>query len=159
MGRPLPDPSELTELLKMLLGRSVAVTVAKPLAATQKDPRICALYTGDSGALQAACVADLKFSVYAAAALSLIPPAAAADSVKSGKITEEIRDNIAEVMNVSAKLLNVPGQEHVLLNGIHVLPVASLPPAAATLVGKPALRADYEAVISGYGAGRFSFLS
>src|SRR5690606_31645159 len=63
---------------------------------------------------------DLPLSAYTAAAIGLVPPRVAEESVASGILTEVLQENLHEVLNIAVGLFNsVPGADHLRLHAMH----------------------------------------
>ncbi len=156
--RALPSPTAVAGVLSDLLGRQADVRKGKPVAISPRTPAIVGVYHRDDGALAVACVADLSLAAHAGASLALIPAGVAAESVRRGKLEDDLLENFREVLNVAASLLNLPGEPHVLFREAHVTPPA-LPKELGALVAKPAARLDLEVQVQGYGGGSLSLLA
>ena len=128
----------------------------KKCAAMPSGTKMCtAIYVDDAGQLSCACVCDVGFSTSAGAALALIPAGAAAEAARTGKIPEEMFDNLREVLNIMASLFD----------GVHLRlrvvgpPATALAAPVAALVARPAARLDIELAVAGYAGGRLSLLA
>lgn len=153
---PVPPVADrIGALLRGLLGRTVAVRrvpSTRPL-----DRTATAIYETDGRATAALLLCDLAIAAGAGAALSLQPAATAAECVKAKRLGALTEESYQEVANVAAQLFNAPGLPHLKLQRIVYAP-AALPPGAAEVLAKPVARADYDATIDGYGAGRVTIL-
>jgi hypothetical protein len=150
---PAPAILDVRRLLNGLLGRPADVKDSGPGTA---PPAVVGIYTLDTGNLVAACTCDLPLTAAIGAALSLMPPGVAAESVRRGKPSPEILDNLSEVLNVGASLLNKPGNPHVVYKSLIDSP-ATADPAVAKLMAAPAARANFAVSVTGYGNGVLSF--
>jgi hypothetical protein len=148
---PIPVQEDLRELLADLLGREVtAVRSDEPVPASGGA---VGSYVTDDGRPAAAVVCDLAFAARAAAAITLIPSPAAEEAITERALTPTLRENLREVLNVMARLLNSAQTPHVRLQEVYAPGVA--PPAeVARLIAQPADRRSFEVEIPGYGPGR-----
>ncbi len=154
---PLPESEAVQDLLAGLLGRGVVVREVKPQGLISLDPRTVATYIADDASLAALCTCDLTLACHAGAALSLIPPPAALESIRRTLIDEYIQDNLREVMNVAASWFNRDGFPHVKLRAVH-MPKERLPDDVKTLLAEPAARQDLELDLEGYGSGKLTLV-
>ncbi|HEV7861234.1 MAG TPA: hypothetical protein VGR20_00985, partial [Acidimicrobiia bacterium] len=83
-------------------------------------------------------------------------PAVVADSLRTGDVSEWL-ENLREIVNILARLLNSPKTSHLRLAGVHVIP-GDLPDGVSSLVERPEFRRDFAVQIEGYGTGRLSLL-
>ncbi len=152
----LPVAKEVRDLLGDLLGKPVAIEPAAPLAPGPKRPSSIAVYVDDHLRVAALVCLDLPLSAFTAAAIGLVPPKSAEEAVEAGALSEVLRENLHEVLNIAAGLFNgVPGADHLRLHAVH--PAGERTPTdvlvqALTLGRRTDLRID----IPGYGAGVLS---
>jgi len=152
---PLPDPKLVRELLGMLFDGLVVKTGAK-LEVSAKSTGWAAVYVTDDGKPVALCACDLAFAANSGAALSMLPPGVAKDSIKTGQLTETMLANLGEVMNICTRLVLHEGTPHVRLNA--VCPIAKLPPAGMAIATAPKARIDFEVTLGKYGNGMLTAL-
>ncbi len=105
-----------------------------------------------------ACCCDLPFAAYSGAALSMIPRGGAEDAAKSGDLSEMMRGNLHEIMNICSRLFITDATPHLKLDALYDNPDA-LPEAARSMVATATGRTDLKISIPGYGEGNISFLS
>jgi CheY-like chemotaxis protein len=156
-GAPLPPPHRVKELLEGLLSRKVQLRPGDPVLPTSSARAVVGSYVDDQLRLVAVVVADVALAAHAGAALGLLPAAAANEGIASGTLTAAIALNAAEVLNVSARLLNTPGQRHVRLYEIHS-PTDALPGDVSALLRSFGARLDVVVDIAGYGGGGLSLV-
>lgn len=116
----LPAPKEVRDLLTDLLGMPVAIEPAAPLAPSAKRPASVGVYVDDSLRVAALICFDLPLSAYTSAAIGLVPPKVAKESVAAGTLPEVLRENLHEVLNIAVNLFNqAPGADHLRLHAMH----------------------------------------
>lgn len=151
----LPQPKQLRDLLAELMDREVTLTPAAPYAPGPTTPASVAVYVDDSLRISAAVVCDLPFSAYAGAALGLVPVNGAEAAIEEGALTENLQENLYEVLNIAASVFNVPGADHLRLHQLH--PAGPpLDPATRMLSLTLGRREDLAVDIAGYGSGLLS---
>lgn len=156
---PLPIQEGVRDLLKDLVGTGVAVDKTTPLVFDDEDNirGVIAEYIDDDDALVALCLADHPFACFSGAALSMIPAAAAKESIRRNELPDNLLDNYSEVVNIISRLLNSSRSPHLRLGRVHVIP-GDLPEAVVKAMAMPSMRRDFAATISGYGSGNVSLL-
>ncbi len=151
----LPNPKDVRDMLEGLLGRDVNVSPGKP-PETDK-PLAIGVFVDDSLQMQALGVADLSFAAFAGAAIGLIPKGGAEGCIEDGELSNSVKDNFGEVLNVVSALFNLPDHPHLKLYGTYY--PGETPPGdvstAARILGR---RLDLEASVAGYGTGIFSLV-
>ena len=154
---PVPAAKPVRDLLGDLLGRQVEVRPGEPISPDEDRRITVASYVDDALRLRMVGVADLAFSAYAGAAIGLVPAAGAQQAVEDRALPTLIQDNLYEVLNICAALLNAEGLPHVKLHAVDY--PGSTPPAQvlamACTLGR---RLDLVVDIAGYGTGRFSLV-
>lgn len=154
----MPLAESVQKMLADLLGKPVTVKKATPGLLSIAKPGVAAHYVYDNGTTGALILCDLPLSICAGAALMLLPPAAATDAVKAGKLNENIIENIREVLNICASLFIYEDRAHVRLREIHPLP-GQTPPEVAKVITRPAGRMEVDVNVPGYGAGKMALLT
>lgn len=152
----LPTPESLRRLLSdLLMGRAVTVKKCAPMPFPPQGAFVIVRYKTADAKETVLCVCDLALAGAAGAALSLIPPAVVSESVRAGKLSETLAENVHEIFNVCSGLFNQPDHPRFALDEVLLPPVArgSLP------AGKPAHRNDFEIAIEGYGSGKMCAFS
>lgn len=151
---PVPSAFEVRELFEGLLGREVAWN-GTARAVDVLDGACVAMYIRDTGQLGALALVDIPLTARAGSAIGLLPPAAAEQAVSSGLVTPMQFDNMAEILNVAASLLNKPDTPHLRLRDTFA-PRETLPAEVTQLALQQGSRLDGELAIPGYGTGRIS---
>jgi len=151
----LPQPKQLRDLLVDLLGREATLSPAPPFAPGPATPASVAMYVDDSLRIRALIACDLAFSAQAAAAIALVPPAAAEEAIADGKLTDSLAENLYEVLNIAASTFNVEGSEHLKLHQLHPAgpPLDPMVRIQTLTLGR---REDLRVEVAGYGAGSLS---
>ncbi len=152
----LPEAGVVARTLSGLIGRTATAKAGKPVLPAAKQPVVVATYVEAGGKLAAALILDLPLAASAGAALVMLPPVVAQEAVKSGKIEDNLAENLHEVLNVWAALFNSQKTPRVALCTVTTAP--QLPEAVAALAKAPGGRVDLEVAISGYSSGRISVL-
>jgi len=153
----LPVPYEVRQLLDNLFSRRVEVMPGPPWAPLNGEPGTSAIYVDDSYVVRALGVCDVRFSAYAGAALGLVPRGTAEAAVKQRSLDPGMKENLHEVLTICAALYNAEETPHLSLFQVHHLGVEVAPQVQAlgAVLGR---RLDLRVDISGYGAGRLSFV-
>lgn len=158
MAAELPQPAAVGGTLSDLLGRTAGIK--RLTSALQPGPRIpvsiASYRTGDDKEVYL-WVCELSLAASLGAALSMIPSGIAQEHVRKGRLDENLRENLHEVMNVGASMLS-GGGTRVVLHGLH-LPPDPIPAELAPFVARPAARLDLEVAIPGYEPGKMALLS
>ncbi len=98
----LPTPKQFSDLMAAMLFKNVTAVAAK--TPVPGNPRIVAAYYDGQGIPVALCVFDLTAGACLGAALTGMPPRAAAEEVAKKQLSEVLADNIHEVANILAQL-------------------------------------------------------
>ena len=153
----LPPAKAVRDLLLDLLGRNVDVAPGDPYAPEGGERATLAVYVDDAMRTRAVAVADLPFSAYAGAAIGLVPAGGAEAAIEDRALSTAIEENLYEVLNICAALLNAEGAPHVKLYGMYgpgTVPPVDVSGFART-IGR---RLDLQVTVTGYGAGRLSLV-
>ncbi|MGC9669185.1 hypothetical protein ACNTMW_21835 [Planosporangium sp. 12N6] len=151
----LPAPKDVRDLFEDLLGRPVTVGTANPVLAEDLKTTLVSLYTDNHHKLWAVVGMDLPLTVYAGAAIGLLPPGGAQDCVEDGVVTPTQAENVREVCNIMTTLLNHEGGPHLKLYQVFV-PGEQIPNDAGALLCALGNRIDLAVEVGGYGSGRLS---
>jgi hypothetical protein len=142
-------------MLEDLLGREITVTPTDPVTARDLPGLVVAMYVDGTGRLAAVLGMDLTLAAYAGAALGLMPPGAAKDSIEEKKLSPMLTENVQELCNILTGLLNREGTPHLTLYRV-VTPGGELPTDAAAHLLALGHRLDMKVEISRYGGGVFA---
>ena len=152
----LPSPDALSKVLSdLLMERRVSVSKSAPMRFHPPAPFVLATYKSEDGKSAVVCVSDLALASAASAALTVIPPKVAAESVRTGRLSEELAENLHEIFNVCAGLFYRPDAPHFALEGVTVQSKPLSGPLAGAMA-RPRGRCDFEVSISGYSSGKLS---
>ena len=156
MARSLPAPKHVKDLLEDLLGRTINVAPTDPLRAAEMHQSLVAVYVDDGLKLAAVCGLSFDLTVYAAAALGLIPPGGARDFIKEHEISPLLAENATEICNILGSLLNHEGLPHIRLYQTFFPDGPAPPNDAASRLLALGQRLDLIVTVVGYGAGKLS---
>jgi hypothetical protein len=151
-----PSVAHVKTIIARLLGDGVVVTTAsrRPRGANH----VVAEYVDQSGMVQRVLVCDLSFANKIGAALTMIPPALAEDATASGKIPNNIRDNLHEVLNICVNLFSETVHERLVLYSVKL---SSEPEDHATnqlFDGRPTKHAAFKIDVPNYGTGQIELI-
>ncbi|WP_181313158.1 hypothetical protein [Nocardioides campestrisoli] len=151
----LPAPKEVRDLLADLLGRDVVISPTAPLAPSAESPATFAVYVDDSFQVAAVIVLDVALSAYAGAAIGLVPPTVAKNSIRWNVLTPLLEENLREVLNVTVNLFHSGDSDHLRLHVVHPAggPVPQDVLARSLTLGR---RTDVSVQVAGYGTGVLS---
>ena len=152
---PVPDREPVREFLGDLLGVGITVDAVRRLALGPTDVGVLAWYVGDDDALGAAVLADAGFACRAGGALSLVPTVVVDGHLDEAELPATLLENVTEVLNVFARLLNSERTPHLRLASVAALP-SVVPRDVQRLLAQPRRRRDYVVTLDGYGDGRLA---
>ena len=155
---PLPQGNDVEKMLGMLCGSELGVKPGEPVATNAGSGTIVAVFINREGAPVTACCCDVPFAAYSGAALSMIRKGGAEDAVKEGSLSEMMRSNLHEIMNICSRLFLIDETPHLKLDRLYDTAEA-LPEAVRSVIDTAAGRSDLKITIPGYGEGNISFLS
>lgn len=146
----LPDAARAKDLLGMIFD-GLSIKPGAKLDISGRAASYFAVYVTDDGTPAALCGCDTEFAAHTGSALSMLPPAAAKESVKARTLSEAMLANLHEIMNICTRLILREGSPHLRLR--EVSPVAALAADAAALLTPAARRVDWQVDIPRYGSG------
>lgn len=155
MSAIAPTQKSISDLVSTLVGKSVTAKPCPPLA-PGAAPLMAGVYVDDTNKPVGLFLCDLTLGCSVGAALSMVPPAAVAEAVKTGNVPPNLLDNTREVINIAANLIASACERHVRLRDVAIGKV--LPADATALLAKPLLRIDAELAIPGYGTGKLALV-
>jgi hypothetical protein len=151
----LPAPLAVRNLFEDLLGRDCAVGPGDPIGVADLPTATVAIYTDNAQQMYGVVGMGLPLAANVGAALGLIPPGAAEDSIEEKKLFPNLAENVFELCNVLTSLLNREGAPHVKLYQV-IYPGMSLPDDARAHLLALGRRLDLTIEVSRYGKGKFS---
>ncbi len=157
--RTMPAQDSVRRLLSDLFGRPVVVSRTPSLIRQATDKFTAALFTKEDGSVGVVGLADLQFTAYAGAALTMFPTPMAEQQISNGQVDEMVFENFREIMNVCASQFNGANAAHVKLTQLLRLPKDKLAPEVEAQMRRPVARLDFTVQIPNYGKGRLTFLS
>ena len=152
---PLPSRHAIRNVIEGLVGRDVDISDGVPVAA--RTTNVVAAYVSDKLALQAVCVVDIEAAARLGGALAMVPRGGVDDAIGERDLSQTLRDNCYEVLNVLASVFNVPGAPHVRLYEMYG-PNQGVPGDVAAIAGLAGNRMDISLKIAGYGDGMMSIV-
>lgn len=155
-AHPIPDAAQVKDLLGILFD-GLSVKPAAKLDVSAASTSYVGVYIADNGQPGALCACNLDFAANAGAALSILPPAVAKEAIKSKQLTDAMRENLREVMNICTRLVLKDGSPHLRLQEVY--PAKTLPAPAAAIVGGAKGRVDFDISLGKYGNGALSLMS
>jgi hypothetical protein len=145
----LPDAVQLRQHLEMLFGDGVTVNTAGALAA---DAPYCGAYRNDAEEPVAVCLCDKAFAAYAGAALSMMMPNDARKAAEQAVLSDVMRANLYEVMNILSSLFMNAHTQHLRMREMST--PATMDAAVKAIASTPATQAGFTVDIPRYGSGR-----
>jgi len=152
---PLPSRRTVRSLIEDLIGRGLELQDADPVSAKPTD--LVSVYVTDSVAIAAVAVIDLAGAARIGGALSMLPRGGVDDAIAAKALTDTLRENCYEVMNVLSAAFNVEGAPHVRLYEMYG-PNGDIPPDVAEVSKVLGSRMDVELTVAGYGAGHLTII-
>ncbi|GAA3397732.1 hypothetical protein [Cryptosporangium minutisporangium] len=151
----LPSPKDVRDMLEELLGKDVTVGDGSPAAAADLNKAVVAIYVDDANQIAGVAGMDLPLAAWIGAAIGLIPKGGAEACVEDGELSKMVGENVREVCNIMAALLNREGTPHLRLEKESVyLPGETAPQEAQARLVALGARLDLAVSVAGYGAGR-----
>jgi hypothetical protein len=146
---PLPSRHAVRTLIEDLVGRDIDLKDGQPVPG--KTTNVVAVFVTDRLATSAVAVTDLEGAARLGGALGLVPKAGVEDAIKERELSQTLKDNCYEVMNVLSAAFNVPGAPHVRLYQMYG-PNEAVPNDIASVVGLVGSRMDIVLEVAGYGS-------
>ncbi len=145
----LADVGSTEKLFSTTLRRTVTATVVH---LPESSLLVAGHYVNDAGTVVGGCFADRALATYAGAALSLVPAAAAHESIAADRLDELLLENFAEILDICSRLFDRASDRRISLRTVERGPDQRSALSLAIL-RDPAQRRDLELDISGYGKG------
>jgi hypothetical protein len=151
----LPGSMAVRTLFEDLLGRDCTVSPGDPLTTDDLSTAAVAIYTDNAQQIYGVLGMQLSLAANVGAALGLLPPGAAEDSIDEKTLFPNLAENVFELCNVLTSLLNREGAPHVRLHQV-IYPGMALPNDARAHLLALGRRVDLTIEVSRYGKGRLS---
>jgi hypothetical protein len=149
---PMPTREAVRKLLADLFARRVSMERAA--AASHEHAYVADLIT-DEDALFAICAMDLPLSAYMGSALCQISVGVARDSLRQGKLPENLQENLREVINILSSAFNGEGMTHLRLRDMYAAGTQQFEEVTGHL-SQAAARYNLNVSIDGYGDGKLT---
>lgn len=153
---PVPTAFEIRDLFEGMLGREVTWD-GDAARVDVLDGAAVATFVDDQGRLAALALADVPLIALAGSAIGLLPLAAAQKAIAEDLVTPVQFENMGEILNVMASVLNKHDTPHLRLRETYS-PRETLPADVASLALVQGGRIDGALTIQGYGTGRISMV-
>lgn len=150
----IPSEDEMLSAMAMLFGEDTEINEGQAIEVG--SGKVCQVvdYINLEGATVAACTCDIDFGAYSGAALTMMPAATAQDMAKEGDISQPMKDNVYEVMNIFSRYLMNENTPHLKLHKSY--DESDAPTALKTMLENTADQINYSISIPNYGAGNIS---
>lgn len=153
----LPSSSQVSDLFGMLVGRGVTAKKGKPQFIRPTAKLTVAIFKRhDNEELAGACIFDYPLAVYSSAALSMIPASAVSSAAATGRMEQNIAENLAEVFNVACQLLQTQDGDFARL-AEHYNTAKEVPADLVKQIKGTKKTVHVGLEIQGYGSGLASF--
>jgi hypothetical protein len=153
---PLPTRHALKSLLEGLIGRDVELKDTDPIS--PKTTNLLAAYVTDKLAVSAVAVMDLEGAARLGGSLGMLPKGGVDDAIAERQLSDLLRDNAYEVLNVLAAVFNVENAPHVRLYEMYG-PDGAVPNDILSLSQIIGSRLDVLLSVAGYGDARLSIVT
>jgi hypothetical protein len=147
----IPTAAKTREFLGMLFGDDLKVVDGKPVSLPTS---FVATFVDDSDKLVGVCAADLSFAAFAGTAMSMLPPGVAKEAIAAKQLSDVMKGNLGEVMNILSRLFMSDTSPHLRFLAVHG--PGEQNKLADSLSG--ANRSNFSITIPRYGTGQVSFL-
>jgi hypothetical protein len=154
---PLPIQEAIRDLIGDLLGRGTAVDKSDDPVAPGARVAVGGFRDG-AGRLLAVLPMDRDLVCILGGALVMVPEVAVKEIMRIGDIPENLYENLWEVANIMASLLNREGGMHVVLTDRWEGDEPDDADAQA-LLAAPVRQRWFSLTVDGYGSGRLGFLT
>lgn len=154
---PLPAAMQVRDVLSSTLERDVEVEPAEE-AVRPTTPAVTGIYVDDDFRTVAMVSIEASMAAQIAGAMALLAPGRAAAAFdRAGVLPPDLLENIREVLNIMARMLNVEGAPHVRLYTVY--DSGSVPPRdVAEWLQSYRPRLDLVVSVKGYGDGAMTVI-
>ena len=155
----LPNNKQLRDVLEGMVGRDVRLDASqKHLGPTDIVGGFVATFVDDGQRLSALLGWSVEAAAYVGSCLGVVPAKMAKEMVKDKFLRSDVIENVSEVSNVIASVLNTPNTPHLRM-GKTYYPAPSAPTDLLTYLYQHAGRIDVDVTVSGYGTGKIALVS
>ena len=155
----LPNNKQLRDVLEGMVGRDVALdTSAKSLGPLDVVGGFVATFVDDNQRLAAILGWSVDAAAYVGCCLGVVPAKMAKGMVTEKYLRNDVIENVSEVSNVIASVLNTPNTPHLRM-GKTYYPAPSAPTDLLTYLYQHSARIDVDVKVSGYGIGKIALVS
>lgn len=146
-----PTIESVSELLTMVLGEDLNTTDTD---VSSLDEKYVATFIDDNDELVAICASDMPFASFSGASLAMIPADVAKESIKEGKLTQNLSECFYEIMNLCSKLMLSESSDHLRLDKAYAPDEL---PEGVTSIHADGESCAFEVDIPRYGKGKLDF--
>ncbi len=152
----LPKAKDITAAFGMLYGNNIDVKPAdaKPLS----ENKVYGLFVNNEGQPVAATLCDAPFAAYAGSALMMLPPGGAEEAAETGELTQAMKENVHEIINICSRLFMGDDTPHLKLDKMYTDP-AELPEEAKAMIESAPGSTGFGIEFPRYGEGNISFVT
>ncbi|MBN2801814.1 MAG: hypothetical protein JXR91_01835 [Deltaproteobacteria bacterium] len=154
----MPTASGISELLEGLLGEEIEVKESETLILKTDNISISGEYEEDDGTIAAYILLSFELGVMMGAALSMIPKGTVTDEIENSKLNDEVRDNLHEILNIAASLLNNSDKAHHKFTRMGLSINEDIDAELQNNIENAVSRRDFTVSIPGYGDGVMSYI-
>jgi len=153
---PVPKENDVHKILSMLYGNELVLNSCEPVA--EKDSnKILAVYVNDDGEPSTACVCNVDFAAFASSSLTRIPVGGAEDAAETGCLSDMMKSNFHEIMNICSRVFMDDSSPHIKLDTVYNS-LDDAPDHVLTMLDGDKDQIGFSVTIPGYGDGEISFI-
>lgn len=156
-GFKVPEASAVSELLSGLLGKTIEARPVDRWAPGPDRPAMVAAFGIENGPTSCLWIFDLNASVYAGAALTMMPHEEATQAAQAKEFRDNFIENVREIFNVGSSLFTSTSGASVKLMGTYVSS-KELPDTVQQIMTRTSGRLDLEITVPEYGKGHVSVI-
>lgn len=154
---PLPIQEAIRDLTGDLLGRGTAVDKERDPIPAHRIAVVCG-YRDKEGTIQAVVPMDQALVTVLGGSLVMVPEAVVKETLEKETVPDNFYENVWEVANIMASLLNKDGASHVVLVDRH-RSVEEAPADMQAVLDLPVRQRWFSVTVTGYGSGRMGFVA
>lgn len=153
----VPAARETLGVLSMMYGDGLVVEKNKETPVLE-DQKLIGLFVDPEGNPVAACTCDLDFAAYGGAALSMMPKGGAEDAAENDDLSESMKENVYEIMNICSRLLMSDDTPHLKLGEMYA-GASDLPEDAFGVLSSAEGYGSFDVEIPNYGTGKLAIIT